>query len=187
LLGFYAVFKEKHMFTPTTAKAPMTNHYLQVTKFRQKFVDRQKDMTIAVLLSRAFTEMRFRCRHDYRGTDIPMMSARLELTDTVNQMVYDLSINDEGTWVHTYKVFAFWDRRQSADVFMRVFELGANGDIKQEALIDMAVTNMATLDPVWIHNRLVKGPRHAISAIREAFIDVGAFVEPQYWSIPDAR
>jgi len=171
------------MFTPTTAKAPMTNQYMQVTKFRQKFVDRQKDMTIAVLLSRAFTEMRFRCRHDYRGTDIPMMSSRLELTDTVNQMVYDLSVYDEGIWVHTYKVYAFWDRSQSSEVFMRVFELGAHGDIKQEPLIDTAITNMATLDPVWMHNRLVKGPRHAISSIRDTFIEAGAFVDPQHWTI----
>lgn len=161
----------------TTAQMPITDQYMQAMEFRNKFVDRQKDMTIAVLLSRAFTEMRYKCRHDYRGTDIPMIATRLELTDTVNQMVYDLSTYVNGEWVPNFKVYAFWDRKQSENVFLRVFDYDNNKSLSKEPVLDMEVKSMATLDPVMFNYRLIKGPTYAIGVIRNAFIDIGAFQE----------
>ena len=166
--------RKMKMNTTVTAQEPITNQYMQAMQFREKFVDRQKDMTIAVLLSRAFTEMRYRCRHDYRGTDIPMMASRLELTDNVNQMVYDLSLCIDGEWEPWFKVYTFWDRKQSNNVFMRVFEYDGNRKLGEEPVIDMEVPNMATLDPVFVDGRNVKGPTHAINCIRAAFVEIGA-------------
>lgn len=174
MLQAYSEFRKKLM---TEIDA---NEMERVNAFRENFNNRQKDISIGIHISRILSEMRFRARINHRATDFGVVHSGFKLTDATNMVVFELLRYSENTRQRCFQVYAYWDRTQSGDVFIKVyrFRTDVENTIEKEADFEIRLAGMAMLQSVARDNTSLNAADAARAEIHNTFAkhdaDVGS-------------
>ena len=149
----------------------------RLNAFREEFNNRQKDISIGIHISRILSEMRFRARINHRATDFSVIHRGFKLTDNLNMVVFELLRYSENARQRCFQVYAYWDRTQTSDVYLKVFRINGTQD---NTTIEFEITlqGMAALMSVNRDNTSQSAAEAARTDIHNTFakydIDVGA-------------
>ena len=174
MLQAYAKFRETIM-----SAEYQVSEMERLNAFREEFNNRQKDISIGIHISRILSEMRFRARINHRATDFSVIHRGFKLTDNLNMVVFELLRYSENARQRCFQVYAYWDRTQTSDVYLKVFRInGTQDNTTIEFEFEITLQGMAALMSVNRDNTSQSAAEAARSDIHNTFakydIDVGA-------------
>ncbi len=152
----------------------------RLNAYREEFNNRQKDISIGIHISRILSEMRFRARINHRATDFAVVDCDFKMTNNFNMVVFELLRYSENTRLRCFQVYAYWDRTQSGDVFIKVyrFRTDVENTIEKEADFEIRLAGMAMLQSVARDNTSLNAADAARAEIHNTFAkhdaDVGS-------------
>ena len=122
----------------------------RMNAYREEFNNRQKDISIGIHISRILSEMRFRARINHRATDFAVVDRDFKMTNNFNMVVFELLRYSENTRSRCFQVYAYWDRTQSSDVFLKVYRFRSDVEnaIERDVDFEIRLEGMALLQSV---------------------------------------